>query len=256
MALNAQGQVQPSSHTGIDAVAPDQRDRILRYVDAVVAAKAAGVAGDEIRYPQAFVDRIVHERVKDAATPSTWAGRVREMDAEEAAWKLRIADRLARAVMRELTPGPAAAEACRIVKRAGRLTDDEARRLDEVWSDAVVRDADRVADLVPGIVQPDMGSLRWRALTLVEDLPARNRLDQILVGQPHEVMDAATAAFASDILPAPLYAILMGPWAAVIDGDDSVLGQAWTDEADDLRADISTIDVTAWRAPDPYAADF
>lgn len=246
----------PSDRTGINDITAEQRGRILQYAVALFGAKAAGVAGDPVRHPQAFLDRITKERVADADDPIAWAGRVREMDADEATWKLRAADHQARAIARAIPPGGGASEACRIVRRAGRLSDDQRGLLQDEWSRAIVEDRDRVAELIPGIVQPDMGSLRWRAQPIVRSLPAYDRLEQILVGQPYEIVDAAWAAFAKESLPAPLYAILAGPWALAVEGDESVLADAWTEEADLLRADFATIDPRAWQARQPYEADF
>jgi hypothetical protein len=241
--------IHPSAATGIDTLPTDRQERILRYVDAAIAAKDAGVDGAPIRYPQSFVDQVARQRVVNARGGADWPACVAEMDADEAAWATRIAARAPRALAKSPTNAPAAGAATRLLRRADTLTPEQRGQLTECWEATILRDADRAQELLPTLVQPHFASLRFRALEAVGELRHAEQLRSIAGAQSKAVQAAALATFAGDRLAAPLRAVLLGPWAAVVEGDPTELEAAWSDDADDLRSDFTTLDPDAWSDP-------
>ncbi|MGK2852266.1 MAG: hypothetical protein ACSLFN_15345 [Candidatus Limnocylindrales bacterium] len=242
-------EIYPSPSTGIDEIPATRKERILQFVHAALAAKEAGVAGEPIRHVHGFVDQVTRQRVADARNDVRWPARLAEMDSDEASWTMRIADRAPRALMRKPDAAPAAAAAMRLIRRAGGLSSDERQLLADSWDETVLRDIDRTQELLPSLVQPELASLRWRAFAAVRDVPSADEFRRVAQHQSTAVYAAAAAIFAGDRLSPPLRAILLGPWAAVIDGDPTELEAAWSDEADDLRSDFTTLDPAAWTDP-------
>lgn len=241
--------IRPSASTGVYDLPTDRRDRILAYVGALIDAKSAGVAGDAVHHMQGFVDQVTRQRVSDAGVDARWPGRLREMESEEAAWLTWIGDRAPRALAKMSVTAPTAATTARLMREARALTSEQRQKLADCWDETVTRDIERVEELLPSIVQPAFASLRRRAFDVVQDVPKYEEFRHIAQNESSAVYAAAAASFAGDHLAPSLRAILHGPWAAIVDGDPTELAGAWTDEADDLRADFTNLDPHAWSDP-------
>jgi folylpolyglutamate synthase/dihydropteroate synthase len=242
-------EIRPSVSTGVYDLPTDRKDRILAYVGALIEAKSAGVAGEAVHHMQGFVDQVTRQRVSDAGVDARWPGRLREMESDEAAWLTRIGDRAPRALAKMTDAAPTAAATVRLLREARNLTSEQRQQLADCWDEAVTRDIERVEELLPSIVQPTFASLRRRAFDVVREVPKYDEFHQVAQNQSSAVYAAAAASFAGDRLPPSLRAILHGPWAAIVDDDPTELAGAWTDEADDLRADFTNLDSDAWRDP-------
>jgi hypothetical protein len=240
----------PSASTGVYDLPEDRRDRILAYGRALFEAKAAGVAGAGIENAQRFLDHVIRQRVVDALDDDRWAARVQEMDTDTAGWQRRIADRAPRALRRIAEPSTTSAAAVHIIRRGMTLPTEQRRALADRYDEVVDRDIERAAELLPSVVQPHMASLQWRSADFLKKVPHMQEFRKVAMGHPAAIQAAAAATFAGDRLPPPIRAALLGPWAEVVDYDPSILEGAWTAEADDLRADFTTIDPWAWDEAD------
>lgn len=241
--------IQPSASTGVYALPGDRKDRILAYVGALIEAKTAGVAGEAVHHMQGFVDQVTRQRVSDAGVDSRWEGRLREMESDEAAWLTRIGDRAPRALAKMWVAAPTAAAAVRLIRQARTLTSEQRQKLADCWDESMTRDLERVEELLPSIVRPALATLRVRAFDVVRETPKYGEFHKIARDESSAVYGAAAALFAGDRLAPSLRAILHGPWAAIVDDDLTELAGAWTDEADDLRADFTSLDPDAWIDP-------
>jgi hypothetical protein len=230
----------PGTSTGLYQLPDEQAGRIVHYLAALYLAKDAGVLGNDIRYPQAYVDKVTSQRVADArAGGQGWADRCAEMDRDEAAWAVRTADHATRAVGRNLTMADITRDeaALAIAARARTLDAATLERLDERRSAVVVRDEARAQELTRERVDPQMASLRGRAFRhLSSRSEAYERARRLFADLPAAAADAAIAVSVWDDLGGPERSLLYGPWAEVVEGDPLILEGAWSGAADRLRA--------------------
>jgi hypothetical protein len=241
----------PSPSTGIDDIPGDRRERILSYLDALLAGKEAGVCGEPIGHRQRFIDHVVRQRVADAHDDARWARRCAEMDDDERAWQRRIADRGTRGLTRLVTPSTTGSAAARVLRRAKALSDDQRERLIARYDEILSRDIDRATELLPELAdcQPYMASIQWRSAEMLKAAPNIAAFRKLARTHPAAVQAAGLATFAGDLLPRPARAVLLGAWAEVVDDDPSVVEDAWTDAADDIRLDIASLDPSAFNDP-------
>jgi hypothetical protein len=242
--------VNASAETGLYSLPREQQDAITTYVTALLAAKDAGVAGPAIQFLQRFVDKVVRERVADAlAGSSRWEARQREMTDEMAAWERRKKDRVDRAARKAAD----AAHSQLVIGVLRRYNDLTAAQLDELtdrWTEAIAHDTWRTERRLPGIQQPDYASLRHRARRIANEHQGAPAVYRLTTGAPDALRDAALAVLSRELLPETHFAILYGPWAAVVDSDDSYLAVAFSEEADVERQNFLDLDPEAWRTPE------
>jgi hypothetical protein len=142
-------------------------------------------------------------------------------------------------------------EPLRLIQRAHRLTWDELDLLDAATVRAFGRDVARTEGLLPDIRRPELASLTRRATEMVAQLDGYHQVLAMTAGLPQAAVDAALAHFGAQVLADPEYAMLLGPWAEVVDDDSGVLDAAFSDAADRLRSDFRWIPVEAWMAVPP-----
>lgn len=230
----------PSADTGLYELPDDQGERIGRYVRALFEAKNAGVVGDAVRHPRAFVDKVVKQRVADATIGGkAWKDRCTEMDRDEQAWATRIADHNLRRVGRGLSPtGDTGGEAALAIAHRSQILDAATlRRLEERDLEIIERDERRTEDLTLHRIDPTMASIRARAFRRLRSAsPAYGRARALFVDLPAGAQEAAIALSVWDELDPAERAILYGPWAEIVDGDPAVAEEAWTESADRARS--------------------
>jgi hypothetical protein len=244
--MSAIARIEPSHATGVYELPDEQRELIRSYVDALLVAKAAGVAGEGIQSPQRYIDKVVSARVADARTGGeVWQRRRDEMAKEMSDWQVRMRDRGVRelAVAADRSRASAALEIRRIARDLDRARMDAlcARRQD-------VRDRDkrRMRELFPGLQQPELASLDPKARGAAMRVPGADSLLRAYAMEEYPVTDAALAKFAQDALPRPYFAILYGAWAATVEGDEALMEEAFGDEAEQFRSNFLEIPQQAW----------
>lgn len=232
----------PGAETGLYDLPDDQGERIGRYVRALFDAKAGGVLGDPVRHPQAYVDKVVKQRVADArAGGKAWQDRCAEMDRDEQAWATRIKDHNLRRGGQNPAPAPTGPTgdhaALALARRSQTLDAATLRRLEERDLEVIERDERRTEDLTLHRIDPTMASIRARAFhRLRSESSAYGRARALFVDLPAGAQEAAIALSVWDELDTAERAILYGPWAEIVDGDPAVAEEAWTESADRARS--------------------
>lgn len=140
-------------------------------------------------------------------------------------------------------------EALRLVHRALRLTIDDVDLLDVAADRAFERDKGQAERLLPNVRRPELATLTRRALETIAEIDGYHQLLAMTAGLPQAAVDAALAVFGVRVLAEPEYAMLVGPWAEVMDDDPRVLDGAFSEAADRIRADFRLVPLVAWTAP-------
>lgn len=228
----------PSPATGIGRLKDHQQELLLDYVNAAVAAKNAKVHGDELISAQRFVDALVTRRLADALDPDRWPELARAMQLEMNQWQRRIADH-ARRDTRPADPGVVGGRlASDILLRARTATSAQLAEMERLRSERDAREIAEIRAVWPDVVRPDRCTMAARGLQRVIQMHDWDHVMARAGKQPRAVKEALAGAYGGENLPRPMHAALLGPWAAVMDDDPSLLRSAAGREATRLHRDL------------------
>lgn len=231
-------QYTPQDHSGFHLLSESQQELFLDYVNAAVVAKKAKVHGQELITAQGFVNALVSRRLADALDPARWPDLARAMQLEMNQWQRRMADH-ARRDTRPADPGVVGGRlASDILLRARTATSAQLAEMERLRSERDSREIAEIRVLWPDVVRPDRCTMAARGLQRVIQMHDWDRVMARAGKQPRAVKEALAGAYGGENLLRPMHDALLGPWAAVMDNDPSLLRYAAGKEATRLHRDL------------------